>query len=69
MRITVGSLRIWIAGLAVVLVLIGVLVVQVPRFAESRWGDSRLIRALPVLSACIVIGLGLWLCYGGVHGS
>ena len=56
-------------GLAGVLVVVGIAVVYSRRFAESRWGDSRLIRALPVLSACIVIGLGLYLCYGGVHGG
>lgn len=57
------------AGLAGVLVLIGIAVVTVKQFAQSRWGESRLVKALPVLSACIVIGLGLWLCYVSVHGQ
>jgi nickel/cobalt exporter len=56
-------------GLAGVLVAVGIAVVTAKQFAQSRWGDSRLIRMLPVVSACIVIGLGLWLCYGGVHGG
>ncbi len=55
------------AGLAVVLVLIGVLVVQVPRFARSRWGEGRLLRALPILSALFITAMGLWLCYDGTH--
>jgi ABC-type nickel/cobalt efflux system permease component RcnA len=56
------------AGLAGVLVLIGVLVVQVPHFARSRWGQGRLVRALPIVSAAVVTVMGLWLCYEGVHG-
>jgi ABC-type nickel/cobalt efflux system permease component RcnA len=56
------------AGLAGVLVLIGIAVVTVKQFAQSRWGENRLIKALPVVSACIVIGLGLWLCCESVHG-
>jgi ABC-type nickel/cobalt efflux system permease component RcnA len=56
------------AGLAGVLVLIGVLVVQVPKFARSRWGNGTLVRALPIASAVVVTLMGLWLCYEGVHG-
>jgi ABC-type nickel/cobalt efflux system permease component RcnA len=56
------------AGLAGVLVLIGVLVVQVPHFAKSRWGHGRVTRALPIASAVVVTLMGLWLCYEGVHG-
>lgn len=75
--ITVGTNEIWLvlpavlvfsAGLAAVLVLIGVLVVQVPRFVESRFGGGRLLRALPIVSAILVTLMGLWLCYEGVHG-
>jgi ABC-type nickel/cobalt efflux system permease component RcnA len=55
------------AGLAGVLVLIGVLVVQVPKFARSRWGNGRVVRALPIVSAAIVTLMGLWLCYEGVR--
>ncbi len=56
------------AGLAAVLVLIGVMVVQVPNFAQSRWGNGRIVRALPILSAVVVTLMGLWLCYEGVQG-
>ena len=74
---TVGRSQFWIAlpalvafsaGLAGVLVLIGVLVVQVPRFAHSRWGHGRIVRALPIVSALVVTLMGVWLCYEGVHG-
>jgi ABC-type nickel/cobalt efflux system permease component RcnA len=57
------------AGLAGVLVLIGIMVVQVPRFARSRWGEGRLLRALPILSALFITAMGLWLCYDGTHGG
>jgi ABC-type nickel/cobalt efflux system permease component RcnA len=56
------------AGLAGVLVLIGVLVVQVPNFARSRWGNGRFVRALPIASALVVTLMGVWLCYEGVYG-
>ena len=74
---TVGTSHIWLvlpavlafsAGLAIVLVLIGILVVQVPRFFESRYGSGRVLRALPIVSAILVTLMGLWLCYEGVHG-
>lgn len=55
------------AGLAGVLVLIGILVVQLRRFADSRWGEGRLIRSLPIGSALLVMLLGIWLCYESVH--
>jgi len=57
------------AGLAGVLVAIGMLVVTSKRFAGSHFGESRLIRALPIVSAFLVTGLGLWLCYDAVHGG
>lgn len=75
---TVGTSRFWLvlpavlafsAGLAVVLVLVGVIVVQVPRFVQSRWGSGRLVQSLPIVSAILVTLMGLWLCYEGVHGG
>jgi ABC-type nickel/cobalt efflux system permease component RcnA len=51
------------AGLAGVLVAIGMLVVTSKRFAGSRFGESRLFRALPLISALLVTGIGLWLFY------
>jgi ABC-type nickel/cobalt efflux system permease component RcnA len=74
----VSAQRVWLAlplllafsaGLAGVLIAIGILVVQVKGFAGSRWGDSRLFRALPLLSAVVVTALGLWLCYDSVHAG
>jgi ABC-type nickel/cobalt efflux system permease component RcnA len=68
----VGTSHIWIvlpsllafsAGLAGVLVLIGILVVQMPRLIKSKGGDGRILRALPTVSAIAVILVGLWLCY------
>jgi ABC-type nickel/cobalt efflux system permease component RcnA len=55
------------AGLAGVLVVIGVLVVKAKGFAGTRWGESRLFRILPVVSAILVLVLGLWLCYDSLH--
>jgi nickel/cobalt exporter len=54
------------AGLAAVLVLIGVLVVQVPKFTQSRLGEGRIIHALPLVSALVIIAIGMWLCYKAV---
>jgi ABC-type nickel/cobalt efflux system permease component RcnA len=74
---TVGTGQFWLvlpavlafsAGLAVVLVVIGILVVQVPRFAQSRFGSGRLLRALPIASALVVTLMGLWLCFETVRG-
>lgn len=74
---SVGTSHFWLAlpatiafsaGLAVVLVVIGILVVQVPRFVEARAGDGRLLRALPIISAILVTLMGLWLCYEGAKG-
>jgi ABC-type nickel/cobalt efflux system permease component RcnA len=54
------------AGLASVLVAVGILVVYARGFADSRWGEGRLVRALPVISAVLVTGIGLWLCCDSV---
>jgi ABC-type nickel/cobalt efflux system permease component RcnA len=72
----VTARRVWLAlplllafsaGLAGVLIVIGILVVQVKGFAASRWGLSRWFRSLPLISAILVIILGLILCYRSVH--
>jgi nickel/cobalt transporter (NicO) family protein len=72
---TTGNGQLWLVlpallafsvGLAGVLVIIGVLVVQVPRFARA--GGGRLVRALPILSALFITAMGLWLCYEGTQG-
>ena len=57
------------AGLAGVLVAIGMLVVTSKRFAGSHFGASRLFQFLPLLSAILVTGIGLWLCYDAVHSG
>ena len=57
------------AGLAGVLVAIGILVVQTRLLAGKHWENSRLFRALPLVSALLVTALGLWLCYKGVNGG
>jgi ABC-type nickel/cobalt efflux system permease component RcnA len=55
------------AGLAAVLVALGIGVVYAKGLASSRWGESRLIRLLPVISAALVMGMGIWLCYESTH--
>jgi len=55
------------AGLAGVLVLIGIAVVHAKGFAGSHWGESRVFRALPLASAVVITGMGLWLCYDSIH--
>jgi ABC-type nickel/cobalt efflux system permease component RcnA len=74
--VAVGMNMIWLAlplvlafsaGLASVLVLIGILVVRFRGFAASRWGEGRLVRALPIVSAVAVTLLGFWLCYAAVN--
>jgi ABC-type nickel/cobalt efflux system permease component RcnA len=57
------------AGLATVLVAIGIAVVSVKGFASSHFGESRLVRALPIVSAVCVTALGLWMCYDSVHAG
>jgi ABC-type nickel/cobalt efflux system permease component RcnA len=59
------------AGLAAVLIALGIGIVCTSRWAGARWGDRQrlqpLIRALPILSALVITGLGLWLCYDSVQ--
>ena len=54
------------AGLAGVLVAIGIMVVQFRNFASSKWGEGRIVRLLPLLSAVVVTCMGLYLCYTSV---
>jgi ABC-type nickel/cobalt efflux system permease component RcnA len=51
------------AGLAGVLVAIGIVVVKTKGVVGKRWGDGRAFRTLPIVSAALVTGVGLWLCY------
>jgi hypothetical protein len=61
------------AGLASVLVGLGISVVMTRRWVGAQWGDhprlQRLVRALPLLSATVMLGMGLWLCYTSVHAD
>ena len=57
------------AGLASVLVLLGILVVKVRGFAESRLGSGVWIKRLPLLSAIAIIVLGFWLCREAISGE
>jgi ABC-type nickel/cobalt efflux system permease component RcnA len=57
------------AGLAGVLIIIGIGVVYVKNFASSRWSESRLVRALPFASALLVTCMGFWLCYDSTRTS
>jgi nickel/cobalt exporter len=56
------------AGLASVLIALGLLVVYARGFAASRWGQSRLMKSLPLVSAAVITALGFWLCYDSIHG-
>jgi ABC-type nickel/cobalt efflux system permease component RcnA len=51
------------AGLAAVLVAIGVAVVKAKGTVGARWAESRAFKALPIVSAALVTCIGLWLCY------
>jgi ABC-type nickel/cobalt efflux system permease component RcnA len=55
------------AGLASVLVLLGVMVVKVRGFAESRFGAGKWVKRLPLASAVAIIVLGIWLCFEAIH--
>ncbi len=55
------------AGLAGMLVLVGVLVVKFRHVAGSRWAEGRLVRALPIVSALLVTAMGFWMCYESVR--
>jgi ABC-type nickel/cobalt efflux system permease component RcnA len=55
------------AGLAAVLVAIGIGIVYAKGLAAGRWGDNRVFRALPLISAVLITGMGLWLCYSSLN--
>jgi ABC-type nickel/cobalt efflux system permease component RcnA len=50
------------AGLAGVLVAIGIAVVYAKGRIGGRWSESRIWRLLPIVSAAVLVVLGLWLC-------
>jgi ABC-type nickel/cobalt efflux system permease component RcnA len=79
---TVSTQRLWMgpplllafsAGLASVLVAVGVLVVQARKWAGDRWGGWERFRgverALPLISAVVVTVMGVWLCFESIHSA
>ena len=70
-RLALPLLLAFSAGLATVLVLIGLAVVGAKKVAQlaapsSNWLD-RIAKPLPILSAAVITLVGLWLCYGALH--
>jgi ABC-type nickel/cobalt efflux system permease component RcnA len=55
------------AGLAGVLVAIGIAVVYAKGKVGARWADSRLWRILPIVSAAVLVVIGLWLCHDSIQ--
>jgi ABC-type nickel/cobalt efflux system permease component RcnA len=55
------------AGLACTLVAVGVGVVYIKGFSESRWGQGKIVRALPLVSAGVIFAVGLWMCLRSVN--
>lgn len=60
------------AGLALILIALGISVVLARNYAERRWGESGrwrgVARVLPILSSILILAMGLWLCYESSHG-
>ena len=82
LSLAVASGRFWIAlplllafsaGLAAVLVGIGIGVVCARNWAGARFGHhprlQALVRLLPVVSAVTIIAMGMWLCYDSTHAA
>lgn len=54
-------------GLAAVLVLLGVAVVLAHRRGGKKYGERRWFKLLPVVSAALLVAMGLWLARDGVQ--
>lgn len=77
LALAISAQRLWLglplllafsAGLAAVLIAIGIAVVHARNFAGSRLDRWQpLVRGLPIVSALVVTLLGLWLCYDSVQ--
>jgi ABC-type nickel/cobalt efflux system permease component RcnA len=74
----VSAHRLWLAlplllafsaGLAGVLIGIGVVVVQFKGWVSPRSGRARWFQALPLVSAVLVTIMGLWLCFKSLHSQ
>jgi ABC-type nickel/cobalt efflux system permease component RcnA len=57
------------AGLGTVLVALGVGVVYSHRAGAGRFGDSRWFKMLPMVSAALLLAIGLWLCREGIQSA
>lgn len=69
--LAIATQRLWLglplllafsAGLAAVLIALGIAVVSLKGVAAGRWAESRVVKTLPVVSAVAVTVIGLWLC-------
>ena len=57
------------AGLGTVLVALGVGVVYAHKAGAVRFRESRWFRLLPVVSAALLLVIGLWLCQEGLRAA
>ena len=55
------------AGLGAVLVMLGVGVVYAHKAGAMRFSESRWFKLLPMVSAALLLGIGLWLCREGLQ--
>jgi len=57
------------AGLGAVLAMLGVGVVYAHRAGAMRFSESRWFALLPMISAALLLGIGLWLCREGLQSA
>ena len=57
------------AGLGAVLVALGVGVVYAHKAGASRFSESRWFKLLPMVSAALLLVIGLWLCREGIQSA
>jgi ABC-type nickel/cobalt efflux system permease component RcnA len=57
------------AGLAAVLVIIGILVVHARKLIDAGWSESRLVKLLPIFSALFIAAMGVLVCYQSAQGE
>jgi cytochrome c biogenesis protein CcdA len=80
LMLAISTHRLWLAvplllafsaGLASVLVVLGIAVVRAGEAARARFGEGerfrKVVRALPILSAAVITGLGLLLTFSAVR--
>lgn len=80
--LAISAQRLWLgvplllafsAGLASVLVGLGIGVVWTRDWAAARWGGGermkKIASVLPLVSAAVLTALGLWLCYDSLHSE